>query len=135
MSALDNWTEGNNAMVTADEEPYPIWDTWGSSQRDLFILDHEGIEIYHINISDENISDALFNENELYDMVVELIDSIPILGDINEDDVTNIVDVVLLVNYILSPSGGSDCEICDLNSDGVVNIIDVIILVNIILTP
>ena len=52
------------------------------------------------------------------------------LGDVNSDGLVNILDVVLLVNMVLSneynPSG-------DLNSDGTINILDVVLLVGLIL--
>jgi len=52
-------------------------------------------------------------------------------GDINSDEVINILDVVLLVNIIL---GTSDfISSADLNGDGIGNILDVVLLVNIIL--
>ena len=52
-------------------------------------------------------------------------------GDINSDEVVNILDVVVLVNIILgfeeeNPAG-------DLNQDGFINVLDIILLVNIIL--
>ena len=51
-------------------------------------------------------------------------------GDVNSDGLVNILDVVLLVNMVLSneynPSG-------DLNSDGTINILDVVVLVGLIL--
>ena len=51
-------------------------------------------------------------------------------GDINEDGVLNILDIVALVSEILS---GGDNPIGDLNGDGNVNILDVVILADIIL--
>ena len=52
-------------------------------------------------------------------------------GDINSDEVINILDVVLLVNIIL---GTNDfVPSADLNNDGIGNILDVVLLVNIIL--
>lgn len=51
-------------------------------------------------------------------------------GDLNSDDVINVLDVVVLLNCILE----SDCNSCsDLNSDGIINILDVINLINLIL--
>tara|TARA_Y100001934_G_C12364199_1_gene782500 strand:+ start:1185 stop:2729 length:1545 start_codon:yes stop_codon:yes gene_type:complete len=56
-----------------------------------------------------------------------------LIGDINNDDTVNVLDVVLLVNMILTP--GTETDSADLNDDGVVNVLDVVLLVNIILTP
>ena len=54
------------------------------------------------------------------------------MGDLNDDDIINILDVILLVNIILGNEENS--MLGDMNSDGQINILDVIILVNIILT-
>ena len=54
-----------------------------------------------------------------------------VVGDVNEDDTLNILDVVLLVNLILGGGEISDCG--DANGDSTVNILDVVLLVNIIL--
>ena len=52
-------------------------------------------------------------------------------GDINGDGINNVLDVVSLVNCVLS--GG--CEVCagDMNQDGILNVLDVVLLVNAIL--
>ena len=42
----------------------------------------------------------------------------------------NILDVVLLVNMVLSDEYDA---LADINSDGVINVLDVVVLVNIIL--
>ena len=52
------------------------------------------------------------------------------IGDVNEDGITNVLDVVLLVNIIL---GTGDAECADVNNDGIINVLDVVLLVNIIL--
>ena len=52
-------------------------------------------------------------------------------GDINNDEIVNILDIVQLVNMILS---GEYAENADLNSDGSVNILDIVQIVNIILS-
>ena len=53
------------------------------------------------------------------------------LGDLNNDGLVNVIDVVLLVNVILLGADPGDCS--DINGDGVHNVIDVVLLVNIIL--
>jgi hypothetical protein len=53
-------------------------------------------------------------------------------GDVNADGVVNILDVVLLVNMVLSDEYNASA---DLNNDGVINVLDVVVLVNFILGP
>jgi hypothetical protein len=57
------------------------------------------------------------------------------LGDMNHDTVTNVLDIVNLVNYILGSSIPDDCEFYagDLNGDEILNVLDVVQLINIIL--
>ena len=56
-------------------------------------------------------------------------------GDVNEDDILNIQDLITMVNHILGSSFLSDCalEAADMNTDTIVNIQDLITLVNSIL--
>ena len=46
-SGLENWTEGNNAPICADNPPYPVWNDWNATQRDLYITDANGNQISH----------------------------------------------------------------------------------------
>ena len=52
------------------------------------------------------------------------------LGDINDDGVINIQDVILLINFILNDDYNN---LADLNEDGMVDILDAVQVVNIIL--
>ena len=52
-------------------------------------------------------------------------------GDMNDDSMINILDVIILVNIILGDD--NDPSMGDMNSDGSIDILDVILLVNIIL--
>ena len=54
-------------------------------------------------------------------------DSEFIPGDMNEDGILNVLDVVLLVNEALS---GNYIEIGDMNNDGILNVLDIVLLVN-----
>ena len=55
--------------------------------------------------------------------------------DINLDSTLDILDVILLLNFILEIEIPNDDQIwlSDTNSDGLLNILDIITLVNIIL--
>jgi hypothetical protein len=57
------------------------------------------------------------------------------MGDVNEDEMLNIQDLITMVNHILNSSPLMDCalEAADMNTDGTVNIQDLISLVNAIL--
>tara|TARA_Y100001936_G_scaffold43978_1_gene42820 strand:- start:2893 stop:3351 length:459 start_codon:yes stop_codon:yes gene_type:complete len=55
-------------------------------------------------------------------------------GDSNSDGTLDVLDVVILLNYILNPDGEGN-EISDMNFDGLLNVLDVVTLVNIILSP
>ena len=133
MIYLENWTDGNDATVAADEPPYSIWDDWDADQRDLYILDHENNIVHYINITDL----SNFNQTLIANNVIDLIANIPedsLLGDINADQSVDVLDVVVLVNYILNPNE-DELDGADLNSDGSINVLDVVSLVNLILNP
>ena len=56
-------------------------------------------------------------------------------GDVNEDSVLNILDIVIVVNYVLGNDTPSSSEfaVADLNGDGALNILDIVTLTNLIL--
>ena len=58
-----------------------------------------------------------------------------IVGDINQDDEFNVLDIILVVNIILEFINPDDYQICsaDLNADLQINILDVVALVDLIL--
>ena len=57
-------------------------------------------------------------------------------NDINGDCITNVLDIVVLINFILSFETPTDSEflVSDLNQDGLLNVLDIVQLVNIILS-
>jgi hypothetical protein len=54
-----------------------------------------------------------------------------ILGDLNQDAILNILDIIIMINIILGME--DDQSLADMNVDGIVNILDVIILISVIL--
>ena len=57
----------------------------------------------------------------------------PMIGDMNDDEVVNVLDVVLLVNSVLNGGSADDYPQADVNGDGTLNVLDVVLLINIIL--
>ena len=55
------------------------------------------------------------------------------LGDINWDGIINIIDVVILVNYILENDTINSIEQADIDSNNELNIVDIVLLLNLIL--
>ena len=59
----------------------------------------------------------------------------PIMGDLNTDGIVNVIDIILIVNYVIENENFSNEEIniADINLDGIVNVIDIIIFITLIL--
>ena len=57
------------------------------------------------------------------------------LGDINNDNMINILDIVNLINYILGIVSPNECEylISDINEDSNLDILDIVLIINSIL--
>ena len=100
-----------------DGSPYP---------RD-FIINQDGIIAYANNEIDTEWMLSVINDL--------LISDSGIVGDINQDGLVNILDVVSILNYILGVYIPTDNQfnLSDVNQDGLLNVLDVVLLVNIIL--
>ena len=63
-------------------------------------------------------------------------DDLIMSGDINNDGVLNVLDVVIAIGIIVGGQGPSqsDIDILDLNNDQIINILDIVQLINIILS-
>ena len=66
---------------------------------------------------------------------VDLIVGNLILGDINQDGIFNVLDVVTLVGIIMGNVSPDETELLlsDLNQDGMIDVLDVVNLVNLVL--
>ena len=78
------------------------------------------------------------NELGLYgniDLIINSLDDGIILGDLNFDDIINILDVVSLVGIVIDGFTLNDFQVFsgDLNNDSNLNVLDIVQLVNIIL--
>ena len=86
--------------------------------------------IYDVSLIVTNIYGM---ESEPHIETVQLQSSMS--GDVNNDSVLNILDIVLVVNFVLENDTPSATEFssADLNGDGILNILDVVTLTNLIL--
>ena len=92
------------------------------NQQDSFIYKHE----YNVYVF---WSDQRNGNYEIY--YTKGMGQSNLLGDVNQDFVIDILDIVSLVEIILDNS--DNINNADLNNDDIINISDVIILINIIL--
>ena len=101
-----------------DGSPYP---------RD-FVIDQDGIIAYA-----NNEIDTAWMLSVIYDLLSENEDML--LGDVNSDGLINVLDVVSIINFILSINipVGDQFILSDINQDDIINVLDVVLIVNIIL--
>ena len=97
--------------------------------------------IYDIQIDSNEIN----SQNEVSFILIESNSSQPnlvipvnvsfidnsVVGDINGDEIINVLDVVIIVNMIVS--NAEYMQEADLNDDSIVNVLDIVLLVNLIL--
>ena len=103
----------SNNPDNPNDPPALVFPGQGTTDEMFFIP----IEFIPYQQGDENI--YLGNEDML-------------LGDVNGDGTLNVLDVVQLVNMILS--GGDISPASDVNNDTILNVLDVVIMVNIVLS-
>ena len=97
----------------------PEYVFWGDGTEDeMFFVAYRYLEYQE---GDENI--YLGSSDDL------------LLGDVNEDSMINVLDVVTIVQFVLDFSTPSDLQfdLSDLNNDQVLDVMDIVILINIIL--
>ena len=112
-SGLWNFGDGNTSSSSAPVHTY--------SQGGSYVVSLTVTNIYGL-------------ESEPHTETIQLGSNI-MPGDINSDSMLNVLDIVLVVNFILgsdTPSA-SEFSAADLNSDGILNIFDIVTLTILIL--
>ena len=190
ITSLNNWTNGNDSSVCADESPFNTWSNFGASQRVVYVINHLDEVVFQGNISNgipssfsdlvEDLvaqiqnNDCICTEqwdpvcgvdgqtysNECYadceNISVSYTGECCVDGTLDETDVcsprecidglwaTAIIDCMEQMGipcdgglYIAPPSGVC-CSTCflygDVNLDGSLNVIDVVNLVNLVIS-
>ena len=121
---------GSSLWSLAGKYIYGDWctgDIWALTYSDDGVHFNERLITSGINITSFGVDES----NELFicanSNIYKLTSS---LGDINSDGQLNVLDIVSLVNLILS---NDYLDAADLNADSIINILDVVLLVNAIL--
>ena len=90
-------------------------------------------QTFDLCLSDPVFSDTNANGVSVsLDSCIEMDFSSSLPGDLNDDGLVNVLDVVVMVNIVLGQTGEDPAA--DLNNDGLINVLDVVILVNLILS-
>tara|TARA_B100000575_G_scaffold42713_1_gene30204 strand:- start:4690 stop:5181 length:492 start_codon:yes stop_codon:yes gene_type:complete len=126
--------EGVNSPFVQDETGQVWQDFLGNEnapRKQVVLLDKSLNPRYQFEYSGDQITELELNE--LLNSIQNLIDeSNAILGDLNNDQIINVLDLVLLVDIVLDDS---DFNLSgDLNNDAGINILDVVLLLNQILS-
>ena len=87
---------------------------------------------FHLNII-SNVNGHIRNEQS-FPIMLNVIEQTILLGDLNQDSIINILDIVQIVNIILGSTPAPHQLLAgDFNSDGVINVLDIVNIVNLIL--
>ena len=122
---------GNQLYNLTGKYIYGDWctgDIWALTYSDNGNVENEHLLTTGINITTfglDELNELLFCGNE------NLYKIISTLGDLNNDNNIDVLDIVAMINLILANNYQSNA---DINGDQSVNILDVVQLVNIILS-
>ena len=132
-----NVPDGGATQIISDTG-YDIWELFESQSAfpSTVWLDHE-MRVFDLmnNAGSWSIGSRIDQMLEACGSLCEDGGCTTTSGDVNEDEMLNIQDLITMVNHILGSSPLMDCalEAADINVDGTVNIQDLISLVNAIL--
>ena len=135
-----------NNFVTENSLSFPIiFDTGspggvqGGDTYDLYYMPNDGSPYPRdFVINQEGLISYANNEIDtawMLSVISELLSDNMLLGDINQDGSINVLDIVSMINFILSSNIPTDNQfiLSDINEDGIINVLDIVLIVNIIL--
>ena len=135
---------GDNLSLKFDKAP-----SWGS--LDLVFGNQSQIQsgdfaTYLVTVNTEGLpigtymSYVVINSNasvnsDVIPLVLNIQDQF-LIGDVNQDGIIDVIDIVRVVSIIMGNYEASDLEILlsDINEDGQINVVDIVTLVNLILS-
>ena len=125
-----NFCANSDLPLILDQSPsLPIYDMFNGEHRELVVMDADGLtELYRATLLSTYFP---LYEDDFREAIISNYPSDSMAGDLNGDEIVNILDIIQLANMILS---GDYANNADLNSDGLLNILDIVQIVNIILS-
>lgn len=119
---------GSHPMTSDNDSPvyFPTVTVSSGNPTAVFSLTTVGIYTFHCATNPGNSS--LHGT-----IIVEAVEPDFTPGDVNDDGVINILDIVGIVNHIMGTATLPVEEAGDVNTDGMINILDIVQIVNIIL--
>jgi len=122
------FTANSDLPLVMDQYPsLPIREQFSGQHRELVILDTDGVLLGRITLnSGVNTTAKTYIRNILAENYEQFVP-----GDVNQDTLVNVQDIILIVNMILSSDSDSSG---DVNQDTMVNVLDVVQVVNMILS-
>ena len=142
IDAIDNLNLGLNPYIDINGDPGSYVSEFmayhGTWYRDLNDFgENNCISAGHIHVGGNIDWDTarIATEETLRILINHLDQFTYIPGDVNQDDLIDILDLVLIMNNILGTSSLSQIQeyASDINQDSIINIQDIIIIINIIL--
>tara|TARA_B100000953_G_scaffold283183_1_gene261974 strand:+ start:428 stop:907 length:480 start_codon:yes stop_codon:yes gene_type:complete len=133
---VENFVEENSLTFPILFDPGSNGGVDGGQTYDLYYLPNDGSPYPRdFIVNADGILSYANNEIDIawmIDIIENLLGFSDIdIGDMNQDGVLNILDVILITNIILNENIYN--ELADLNQDGSINVLDVILLITIIL--
>ena len=143
VEAIDNLNIGLNPYIDINGDPghyvsefmayHGVW------YRDLNQFSNENcISAGHIHVGGYlDWNDAKIATEESIRTLIDYIDSfIYTPGDLNQDNIIDILDLVTVVNFVLGNTEFTNLQMYagDINEDSIINIQDIIMIINIILS-
>ena len=116
-----------------ENQIFNLFNTAQFSVHNHAILNHKMEVVYKSSTTNVPEIDAVINHTiaeciNQGDCIIESCTS----GDVNNDTILNVFDVIIIVNIALGELDYIECA--DLNNDNMVNVLDVVQLVNLILS-
>ena len=125
-----NFCLNSDLPLVMDQYPsLPIREQFSGLHKQIVIIDNLYNEVGRITLNSGLNTSA---KNYIRNIIIENYPDQILLGDVNEDGIINVLDVIQVVNLILSLEFN---QLADINSDSNIDVLDIVSIVNIILNP